>query len=253
MGNFKMLVQYDGARYNGWQKQGNTANTIQEKLEKVLMAMAGAPVEVIGSGRTDAGAHAKGQVANFHLQGDWQAEKITSYLNQYLPKDIGIVSVCPVEERFHARHHATGKMYCYRCRVDTVPNVFERNYYFDYQRPLSISHMKQGASYLVGKHDFKAFCANKRYKKSTVRTLYSIDIVEQNGEVFFYFCGSGFLYNMVRILVGTLMDVGEGKIQPEKLLDILHSKKRENAGITVPACGLTLLTVYYEPIDLQKE
>lgn len=246
MANFKMVVAYDGTRYNGWQKQGNTGNTIQEKLETILSKLTDAPVAVIGSGRTDAGAHAKGQTANFHLEGQWKAEDLLAHLNRYLPRDIGVISLCPVEERFHARHHAKRKVYCYRCRISPIPNVFERNYYFPFDKPLSLEKMREGASLLVGQHDFRAFCSNKRYKKSTVRTLYSIDIVEQYGEIRFYFCGNGFLYNMVRILVGTLLEVGEGKIDSQRLLAILHSKNREEAGITVPACGLMLMDVHYD-------
>ena len=246
MANYIMILQYDGTRYNGWQKQGNTGNTIQEKLEAALCQMSGEEIAVIGSGRTDAGAHAMGQAANFHMNAPLTADDILNQLNYLLPKDIGVLFVREADPMFHSRHHAKYKLYQYRCRTSPIPNVFEKNYYFHYRKPLSVEKMRQGARYLVGKHDFKAFCSNKRYKKSTIRIIYNIEIKEKAEEIYFYFKGNGFLYNMVRILVGTLMDVGEGKCRPEDVLSILHGKNREAAGVTVPACGLTLLEVGYD-------
>lgn len=243
--NYKMIIEYDGTRYNGWQKQGNSENTIQQKIEDVLFKMTEKAIEINGSGRTDAGTHALGQTANFHTDSEMNCDEMVKYFNKYLPKDIAVTDIQEADNRFHARLNAKGKKYIYRIWNSSVHNVFERNYLFSYDNELDVDAMKKAASFLVGQHDFKAFSSIKKNKKSTVREIYSIDISKKGDEISFLFYGNGFLYNMIRIIVGTLIDVGEGKIQPESINGILESCSRENAGKTMPSCGLTLLEVLY--------
>lgn len=245
MKNYKIVLQYDGTRYDGWQKQGNTANTIQGKLEYILERMTGCLVEVHGAGRTDAGVHAEGQVANFRIEGQWNPQKIREYLNHYLPEDIEVIHIQEVPERFHSRLHAIGKTYVYRIAVGGAKHVFERRQFWTVEEPLNIRAMRQAAEILEGCHDFKSFCANKRMKKSTVRTLQSISIEELPGELRLVFQGDGFLYHMVRILTGTLLEVGKGTYGPEHVEEILKSCSREMAGPCVPARGLCLREVRY--------
>lgn len=244
--NYKLIIQYDGSRYDGWQKQGNTDNTIQGKLEAVLSRMIGEEIEIHGAGRTDAGVHALGQVANFHTEKYFKSEEILNYTNQYLPNDIAVVSVESVQERFHARLNATGKVYQYTVRNGIVSNVFARKREYQIVESLNLEAMKQASQYFVGTHDFKSFCSNKRYKKSTVRTIYDISITQVGTQIQFTWHGNGFLYNMVRILTGTLLEVGMGKRKPEEMSSILEGRNRELAGTTAPAQGLCLVEVEYE-------
>ena len=251
--NYKLTLQYDGTKLNGWQKQGNTDNTIQGKLEAILERMYGQYVEIHGSGRTDAGVHALGQVANFHAPVDdaagkmkvYSTEEIKAMLNEYLSKDIRVLKVENVDERFHARLTAKAKTYEYRIDNGEVANVFQRKFVMREEEPLDLEVMREAASYLVGTHDFKTFCANKKMKKSTVRTIYSIDIEEKDGIVSIRYNGNGFLYNMVRILTGTLIEVGRGKRKPEEMQGILDAMERGAAGFTAPAQGLYLVKVEY--------
>lgn len=245
MKNYKIIIQYDGTRYRGWQGQSSTDETIQGKLEAVLSKMAGEEVQVIGSGRTDAGVHAIGQVANFHLKRVYDQEEILDYLNRYLPEDIAVCDISEVDDRFHSRYHATKKTYLYRIHTGRIPEVFERKYVYDYQTPLSVERMRKAAALLVGTHDFKSFCGNKKMKKSTVRTIYEIKIEETEREIRLYYTGDGFLQNMIRILTGTLLEIGDGRRAPEEILTILDAQERETAGYTAPACGLTLFSVEY--------
>lgn len=246
MNNYKMLIQYDGTRYEGWQRQGNTDNTIQGKIESVLTRMLGHEVEVHGSGRTDAGAHAKGQVANFWCEEELQPKKIKEYLNQYLPHDIAVFSVKEAEERFHSRLNATRKTYVYRIWNSKVSNVFENRYVWQTEEKVDLHRMRLAAVYLMGEQDYRSFCSNKRMKKSTVRRVYKIQIEQLGDEIRMTFTGNGFLYNMVRILVGTLMEVGSGKRTPESMVDVIEQKDRTAAGFTAPAQGLCLMEVEYE-------
>ena len=248
MKNYKILIQYDGTRYKGWQVQNSTDMTIQGKIQKVLEELAGHPVEVIGSGRTDAGVHASGQVANFHMDGDFSKEEILEYLNQYLPMDIAVTEIEEVEERFHARFAATSKTYIYRIHISNIPNVFERKYAYTYTTPLNVEAMKKAASLLIGTHDFKSFCGNKKMKKSTVRTVFSIDITEKQDEIIISYTGDGFLQNMIRIMTGTLIEVGNGTKQASEIPEILEGKNRELAGFTVPPEGLMLKQVDYAAV-----
>ena len=243
--NYKLTIQYDGSRYDGWQKQGNTDNTIQGKLEGVLSRLAGQPVEIHGAGRTDAGVHAEGQVASVKLPGERPAAEVMAYLNQYLPEDIAVIAAETADDRFHARLSATGKMYRYSLRVGNVPDVFRRKYQYRVEGSLDVAAMERAAALLCGTHDFRAFCANKRYKKSTVRTVHAIEIEVNGPDMTITYHGDGFLYNMVRILTGTLLEVGQGAREPEEMPDILASLDRAKAGKTAPAQGLCLVKVEY--------
>lgn len=245
MKNYKITIQYDGSRYKGWQVQKSTDMTIQGKIQSVLEEMTGQPVEVIGSGRTDAGVHAFGQVANFHIPEGYAEAEILDYLNHYLPMDIAVIDIEEVDERFHARYNAVSKTYFYRIHTSNIHKVFERKYMYTYTDPLDIDKMKEAAKLMTGTHDFMAFCGNKKMKKSTVRTVTDIIIEEKKNEIHISYTGDGFLQNMIRIMTGTLIEVGNGTKQPEDIVKILESKDRQNAGYTVPAEGLALKQVVY--------
>lgn len=246
MKNYKIVLSYDGTRYNGWQKQGNTENTIQERLERVLFALCGQETEVFGSGRTDAGTHATGQVINFHI--DWQetAAELLDAVNERLPEDIAGLSIAEVSPRFHSRLSAQGKHYAYTIWKSKRPPVFERKYVFRCGEGLDTGAMKAAAQAFIGTHDFRSFCANKRMKKSTVREIYDIVFEETEEKLILHFYGNGFLYQMVRILTGTLIEVGEGKKKAADMAAILSAENREAAGFTAPAKGLCLREVFYE-------
>lgn len=246
--NIKLILEYDGSRYDGWQKQGNTDNTIQGKLESILSRWAGELVEVHGSGRTDAGVHARGQVANFHVEKGVcpDVKMAMEYLNRYLPEDIRVLSAEVVDGRFHSRLLATSKTYAYVVETAEKKSVFERKYVCGLGEKPDVEAMRQAAGYLVGEHDFKSFCSNKKMKKSTVRRLDSIEIREDGTKLILLYTGNGFLYNMVRILTGTLLEVGLGKRKPEEMMEILAAKNREAAGVTAPPEGLFLVRVEYE-------
>lgn len=245
MNNYKMILQYEGTRYQGWQRQESTENTVQGKLELLLTRMCGQKVEIQGSGRTDAGVHARGQVANAHLETRMTPEEIRDYMNRYLPEDIGVLSVEMVPDRFHSRLLAKGKTYCYQVINSGIPHVFDRRYAYVYKEKLDVEAMRRAAEQLTGAHDFAAFTSAKKSKKSTVRTIDSITI-EQEGDILrFLFSGDGFLFHMVRILMGTLLEVGEGKRRPEEMAGILAGRDRSLAGPLVPAVGLTLMEVRY--------
>ena len=245
MNHIKIVLQYDGSRYDGWQKQGNTVQTIQGKLEDVLEKLAGVPVEVRGAGRTDAGVHALGQTADFYIPDPISPPEVKSYLNRYLPEDIRILKAEQAGERFHSRLNAVSKTYRYVIETGEKKDVFQRKYVYGLGKRPDVEAMKQGASFLTGERDFKSFCANKKMKKSTVRTVYSIDIREEGSRIILTFRGNGFLYHMVRIMTGTLIEVGLGKRPPEDIKRILAAANREEAGFTAPAEGLFLVKVDY--------
>lgn len=244
--NYKLIIQYEGTRYKGWQKQDTTENTIQGKLEQIFSKIEGRKVEVHGSGRTDAGVHALAQVANVHLETAMSQEEILDYVNQYLPRDIALLSMTEVSERFHSRLNAQRKTYLYRVRNTKVRDVFNRHYTYIFPEKLDLQAMKRAAKYLEGTHDFQAFCTKKKMKKSTVRRIDCIEITKRDEEIQFLYKGNGFLYHMVRIMTGTLLEIGAGKREPEDILRIFESGKRENAGELVPGCGLTLVSVEYD-------
>ncbi len=246
MQNYRMIIQYDGTRYNGWQKQGDTDNTIQFKLEAILGRMTGSPCDIHGAGRTDAGVHAKGQVAQFRIETDRTPEEIRDYLNAYLPDDIGVLSVSKAAPRFHSRYNVSSKYYLYRIGKNKAAHVFDRKYVYSYlDGTLDTASMKLATLQLIGTHDFRSFCGNPRMKKSTVRTLYTIRIEENADEIDIGFVGDGFLQYMIRILVGTLIEVGEGRRDPLSMHALLEARSRELAGPTAPAKGLTLMEVRY--------
>lgn len=245
MPNYKLVVCYDGSRYKGWQKQGNTENTIQGKLEAALSGIVGEAVEVNGSGRTDAGAHAKMQVASFRAKTDLTEAELLNKLRAVLPEDIGAVSLEQANPRFHARLSCVGKTYIYRVWNSAQPNVFERRYLYTVADALDLDAMNKAARYLIGSHDFSAFCSVKNMKKSAVRTVDEIRIERLGGEVRFTVSGNGFLYNMVRIIVGTLLEVGKGNLSPDCVAEALASLDRQNAGPTAPAKALCLWDVRY--------
>lgn len=245
MVNYKINVEYDGSRYKGWQVQKSTEDTIQGKLQHILETLCGHSVEVIGSGRTDAGVHAKGQVANFHIEKKYSKEQVLEYINTHLPGDIAVTSIVNVEERFHSRYNAVSKTYEYRIHTGIISNVFERKYVYDYNIPLDVSRMRKAAEYLIGKKDFRSFCGNKKMKKSTVRRITSIEIKELLGEINISYTGDGFLQNMIRIITGTLIEIGDGRREPEDIIKILESRDRAAAGYTAPPQGLILKRVEY--------
>lgn len=245
MGNYRIILQYEGTKYQGWQRQDSTNNTIQGKLEALLTKMCGQPVEIQGSGRTDAGVHAYGQVANFHGNTEYSTEEIMEYMNRYLPEDIGVIQVEQVHERFHSRLNAKGKIYRYRVMTGNIPHIFDRKFVYEHPERLDVAAMKEAAALLIGTHDFKSFTSTKRGKKSTVRTIEAIEIVKNGDEICFTYKGDGFLYHMVRILTGTLIEVGEGKRSCTDITRILEAKEREEAGFLAPAKGLALMEVFY--------
>ena len=245
MRNIRLLLQYEGTRYQGWQRQTSSENTIQGKLEQLLSKMCNEPIEIMGSGRTDAGVHALGQVANFHTTSAMSTEEMCSFINEYLPQDIAVIQVTEAAPRFHSRLNACGKRYCYRVINSAIPNVFWRRYALEVPQNLDVEAMEKAASYLLGEHDFKAFTSAKKGKKSTVRRIDKIDIGKEGDLLTFIFEGNGFLYHMVRILMGTLLEVGAGKRSPEEMSEILAFGNREKAGALVPAKGLTLMEVFY--------
>ena len=248
MRNIALHLMYNGTAYHGWQVQ-KTEITVAETLEKALATICGHPVKVTGCGRTDAGVHAIGQVANFHIEDEYDKEQVFLWLNSHLPKDIAITEIEQVPERFHSRFSAVKKTYVYRIHTGIASNVFERKYVYDYGPQLDVERMRKAAKLLEGEHDFKSFCGNKRMKKSTVRTIYSIDIEELSDEIRISYTGNGFLMNMVRILTGTLIEVGDGRRTPESMTEIIEKKDREQAGYTAPPQGLVLKKVYYGTMD----
>ena len=244
MRNLRLEICYDGTRYRGWQRLGGTDNTIQGKLETALSRILGEPIEISGSGRTDAGVHARGQVANFHCESTMSTEEILSNLCRYLPEDIGIYSCKEASPRFHARLSAKEKTYQYRIWNSDKPCVFERRFVAQFPEKLDVDAMKAAAEILCGEHDFSAFCGNPKFKKSTVRYIRSIDISRCGEELRIEVTGNGFLHSMVRIIVGTLVEVGRG-VRSVDSIPNLFAGKRAEAGFLAPAQGLCLQEVYY--------
>ena len=247
MQNYKLTIEYDGTRYNGWQRLKGNDNTIQSKLETVLSRMTGKEVQVTGAGRTDAGVHARGQVANVFLDTELREAEIREYMNRYLPEDIRIIEVKKAEERFHSRFCAKEKLYCYYISTGEKPSVFDRKYVYHIGYMPNLERMREAASFLTGKHDFKSFCGNKHMKKSSVRDVHSIDIDfdEKNGIIKISYRGDGFLQYMIRIITGTLLETGMGRREPSDMEAVLSALDREKAGYTVPPQGLFLERVYY--------
>ena len=245
--NYRLDIEYDGSRYEGWQRQNRTTNTIQGKIEEVLSKMCETPIEIDGAGRTDAGVHAKGQVANVHLETEKSCEEICEYLNHYLPEDIAVQCVSEAEPRFHSRLLAKEKIYQYRILTGGHKNVFERKYVYPLQETLDIKAMKKAAEKLVGTHDFKSFCSIRTQVEDTVRRIYSITIKKnEDDRIDIRISGNGFLYNMVRAMTGTVVYAAEGKIRPQDIGRILESGNRTAAGPTVPPGGLYMTHLWYD-------
>jgi len=244
MRNLRLDICYDGTRYRGWQRLPGKDDTIQGKLETALTRILGEPIEISGSGRTDAGVHARGQVANFHCNSTMTAPEILANLRRYLPEDIGIYSCRDVSERFHARLNAKEKTYLYRIWNSVQPCVFDRRFVAVMPEALDIGAMEAAAQHLRGQHDFAAFCGNAKMKKSTVRYIRSLAIDRCGEEVRITVTGNGFLHNMVRIIVGTLVEAGRGERNPDSIPELFGGKRSE-AGFLAPPQGLCLMEVYY--------
>ncbi|MBQ3251765.1 MAG: tRNA pseudouridine(38-40) synthase TruA [Oscillospiraceae bacterium] len=244
MRNVRLDICYDGTRYKGWQRLQGNDQTIQAKLEMILSRLLDEPIEVSASGRTDAGTHALGQVVSFRCNNPMPCEEILQGLRQFLPEDIGVYRCKNVSERFHARLNAKSKTYRYRVWNSETPCVFDRKYVYMDCRTFDLNAMVFGAKHFIGTHDFSAFCGNKNMKKSTVRTIESFTVERQGNEIVFLVKGNGFLQHMVRIMVGTLLEIGVGERSAEDIPK-LFGGLRSDAGVMVPACGLCLMEVIY--------
>ena len=255
---FRITLQYDGSRYVGWQKQGNTENTVQGKIEAMLTKLFEQQVEIQGSGRTDAGVHALGQVASFSVKTDLGPAKVMERMNTFLPKDIIVTDCQLTDARFHARLNAKNKTYIYRIVTGCIRPVFGRQYVLWHQESLDTDSMRKASECLVGEHDFKSFLGNRHYKKSTIRTIESITITEdiiKSGDAIFpeitmAFSGNGFLPNMVRILAGTLLEIGEGQRNPLDMEYILKGCDRALAGPTARGIATTSISISTRLITL---
>lgn len=243
--NYGFIVAYDGSRYEGWQRQTRTKDTIQGKLEDALERITGTKGQVIGAGRTDAGVHALGQYANVHLQEEYDLKMLQDAWNRALPDDISIYGLAIRDERFHSRFSAVEKHYRYCIRVGAEKNVFRRRYVWQLGEALDVEAMRRGAAFLTGTHDFTSFCGNRHFKKSAVRSISDISLSLSGGELCIDYRGSGFLQNMIRIITGTLVEIGEGKKKAEQMPAILEAKDRSVAGFTAPPQGLVLVDVVY--------
>lgn len=245
MRNIKITIEYDGTNYCGWQKQVNQM-TIQQKIEEAIEKITGEKVNVIGSSRTDSGVHAREFVANFYIGHRLPVDKIRGALNSKLPTDIVILTAEEVDEKFHARYSSKGKTYSYTILNRYMPSAIERNSVYHVKYELDIEKMKEACSYFIGEHDFSAFKTLGSSVKTSVRNVSELRIEEQeNNHLKVYISADGFLYNMVRIIVGTIIMVGCGKIAPEQIKDIIKSKDRAKAGKCAPASGLCLEKVFY--------
>lgn len=245
MANYKFIIRFDGTRYYGWEHQPNTDMTIQGKLENVISRMLDADVEILGCGRTDAGVHAKAFVAHSHFSCDKSENEIRDYMNRYLPDDISVEEVRIASDRFHSRYNAVGKTYCYTCFVGKTKPVFDRKYVYSLEEMPNIKEMTKAARHLTGQHDFASFCSNPRMKKSTIRIVDRIDIQQQGDYLTFTYHGTGFLQHMVRILTGTLLEVGFGKRSADSIPALMEAKSRSLAGFTAPSQGLCLISIDY--------
>ena len=245
MRNIKLTIEYDGKDFNGWQKQPKKLN-IQGTIEEAIQRITGEEVELNASGRTDAGVHSLGQVANFKTNSNLPIEKWPLALNANLKKSIIIKSAEEVDERFHSRLSCKQKTYRYIINNSKYGTAIYRNLETHIPQKLDIEKMQQAVKYFEGEHDFKAFKASGTSSKSSIRKIYKAEVIKMpNDRIYIELTGNGFLYNMVRIISGTLVDVGLGKLQPSDIIDIIESKQRERAGKTLPPYGLYLLNVEY--------
>lgn len=249
MNNIKLTLEYDGTNYVGWQKQkyekDKKLRSVQGTLESIISKVLKEDVELIGCSRTDTGVHATEYVANFFTNTTIPPEKIKYALNTKLPDDIVILDSQQVEENFHARYNSTGKTYMYSILNREMKVAIKRNYLYQYRNKLNLDLMRQGAKYFLGTHDFQAFKNKGSSVKTSVRTIKDIRVENDKDNIRIYISADGFLYNMVRIMVGTLIQVGEGRILPEDIRNIIESKNRKKAGKKAPSQGLTLVKVHY--------
>ena len=245
MKNYKIIIQYDGSRYKGWQKLKDNDLSIQEKLESVLSTMAEEEIKVIGCGRTDAGIHAENYAANFHTNSKMSPKLMLNYLYEFLPQDIVVKSVEEVDERFHAQHNAKSKTYVYSITKGKLRNVFNRKYSFHSEEKLDLVQMRIGAAYLIGTHDFQSFTSLKEGSKSTVKTIYSLDVIENGMVIEIVIHCDDFLLHMARLIVGVLLEVGKNKIEGIEVEKILNDKKRTDAVPMAQPKGLCLREVQY--------
>ena len=248
MRRIKLIVAYDGTEYSGWQIQPE-APTIEMYLDKAIHELTGENVHVTGASRTDAGVHAYGNVAVFDTESTIPGDRFTFALYRFLPDSIVIQDSWEVAGDFHPRHCNTRKTYEYRILNTAVPLPQKRNYTWHVAGSIDIDRMREAAAYIVGEHDFKSFCCVRTQAESTVRTIYSLEILQEGSEIIIRIKGNGFLYNMVRIITGTLIQVGKGRFQPEYVKQMLKAKDRTVAGQTAPPQGLTLVGIEYVDND----
>ena len=245
MRNLKFTMSYDGTDYHGFQIQKEEI-TIEKAVKDGVFLLTGENVDIIGCGRTDAGVHAICYTFNFKTNSSIPCDKFPIALNTVTPEDISVLSCCEEKEDFHSRYSALKKTYKYIIYTNKISNPFYKRYAYHYKIPLNTEKMIKASQYIKGTHDFKCFMAQGSPIKDTVRTIYDLDIIKKDNLIEIEICGNGFLYNMVRIIVGTLINVGNGKSEPEDVLKIIESKNREMAGMTVPPQGLYLKEVYYD-------
>jgi len=248
MRNIRMTIEYDGSKFKGWQKQnqkGSNVSTIQDKIENVLSKMTGEEIQVIGCGRTDTGVHAENYTANFHTNCDLSIDEMLNYCYEFLPEDIVIKTMKDTGERFHARYNVISKTYVYRINNNRFRNVFNRKYTYHIEEKLNLNEMRNAAEVLIGTHDFQSFTSLKPNTKPTVRTINYIHITENDGMIEIEVNGNGFLLNMVRIITGTLIEVGKGNLKPANVERILNEKKKSEMSPVAPAKGLCLKNIQY--------
>ncbi len=245
MRNLKLTVQYEGTAYNGWQRQKNTHRTIQEIIEKILKEILQEDVVLIAAGRTDAGVHARQQIANFKTDSKSSVPKLQFALNSLLPEDIKVIHIQHVALDFHSRYGSKYKTYRYTILNRSYPDVFKRHFVYFYPFTLDLKIMQKASRVLLGRHDFSSFKKTQKDQKATLRNLKAIDIKKQGHFIYIDITAQGFLYHMVRNIVGTLIEVGRGKFPEDSLKKILVAKNRKSAGPTAPACGLCLMRVKY--------
>lgn len=244
MRNVKLTLEFDGTNYAGWQKQKN-AITVQQMLEEAIKSITNEEIETIGSSRTDAGVHARGFVCNFHTSSKIPAERLSNALNSKLPRDIVVLNSEEVSDEFHSRYDCKGKTYSYTILNRAQPPAMHRNYLYHYKKDLAIESMQEAVIYFKGTHDFSAFKNAGSSAKTSTRTITRLDVEKQNDIIKIFASADGFLYNMVRIIVGTLIEIGIGKMRPQEINNIILSKDRSNAGKAAPPNGLCLEEAYY--------
>lgn len=244
MKNIKLMLEYDGTNYMGWQKQPK-GETVQGTVEEAIYKLTGEKVDVVGCSRTDSKVHAKGYVCNFKTDSNIPAEKFREALNHTLPEDISVIKSSQGDDDFHSRYNSKGKMYCYTILNTEVRMPIYRNFSYNYKKSLDIEKMKDAAKFFIGTHDFEAFRNIGSSVKTTTRTISRVDIIKNEDYIKVYIAADGFLYNMARIIIGTLIDVGSGKIEAEDIPKIILSRDRKKAGKTCPPQGLCLIEVYY--------